>query len=128
MTRISKLALFSLVIGALTGGSSAARAQGTDPNLVKRGRDLWFTRSCDACHSIGKGRRAGPDLMGVTERRSGAWLRKWLKNTEEMQASDSTAMGLMAEFKGVKMWNPKLTSPDIEALISYIAAESRKKQ
>jgi len=121
MTRISKLALFSLVIGALTGGSSTARAQGTDPNLVKRGRDLWFTRSCDACHSIGKGRRAGPDLMGVTERRSGAWLRKWLKNTEEMILTDSLAIQMVADFRGYKMTNPRLSNEDIEALINYLA-------
>ncbi len=112
MTRISKLALFGLVIGAMAGSSSAAQAQGmrVDPNLAKRGKALWLSRGCDACHSIGKGRRAGPDLAGVTSRRSGAWLRKWLHNPDEMLASDSTAMALLAEAKGVKMANLKLSA------------------
>ncbi len=128
MTRISKLALFGLVIGAMAGGSSAAQAQGmkVDANLAKRGKALWLSRGCDACHSIGKGRRAGPDLLGVTSRRSGAWLRKWLHNPDEMLASDSTAMALLAEAKGVKMANLKLSDTEIEALINYLADESRK--
>jgi len=101
MIPISKLALLGLVLGALAGSSSAARAQ--------------------ACHSIGHGRRAGPDLLGVTNRRSAAWLRKWLKNTEEMIQGDSLAMQLVAEYRGYKMTNPRLSNPDIEALINYLA-------
>ena len=32
---------------------------------------------------------------------------------------------LIAEAKGVKMANPKLSEPDIEALVNYPAEESR---
>ena len=123
MIPISKLALLGLVLGALAGSSSAARAQGmtVNPTLAARGKTLFLTRSCDACHSIGHGRRAGPDLLGVTNRRSAAWLRKWLKNTEEMIQGDSLAMQLVAEYRGYKMTNPRLSNPDIEALINYLA-------
>jgi cbb3-type cytochrome oxidase cytochrome c subunit len=128
MIRISKLALFGLVIGAIAGSTSTARAQGmtVDDNLAKRGKSLWLGRSCDGCHSIGKGRRAGPDLLGVTERRDAAWLKRWLKNPEAMLASDSVAQGLLAESKGVKMPNLKLSDQDIDALMNYVASESQK--
>ena len=43
-----------------------------------------------------------------------------------MLASDSTAMALLAEAKGVKMANLKLSDTEIEALINYLADESRK--
>ena len=61
MLRVSKLALFGLVIGAVAGSSSTARAQGMSVD-AKRGKLLWEKKSCDACHSIGHG------------------LKKWLKN------------------------------------------------
>ena len=129
MIRVSKLALFGLVIGAMAGTSSNARAQGmkVDENLAKRGKMLFVTRSCDGCHGIGRGRRAGPDLLGVTDRRSKAWLERWLKNTEEMIASDSLAMMMVAEHKGYKMTNPRLGNEEIEALLNFLADESRKK-
>lgn len=128
MIRISKLALFGLVFGALVGFSSTARAQGMsiDDNLVKKGKSLWLARSCDGCHSIGKGRRAGPDLLGLTERRDAAWLKRWLRNPTEMLASDSVAQAMLAEAKGVKMPNLKLSDQDIDALINYVASESQK--
>ena len=92
-----------------------------NPTLAARGKTLFLTRSCDACHSIGHGRRAGPDLLGVTNRRSAAWLRKWLKNTEEMIQGDSLAMQLVAEYRGYKMTNPRLSNPDIDALIAFLS-------
>ncbi len=128
MKHMSKLALFGLVFGVMAGSNSAARAQGmpVNPNLAKRGRELFLIRSCDACHGIGKGRRAGPDLLGVTDRRSQEWLRKWLKDPAAMLASDSLAMQLKDEYKGVSMANPRLTNSDIEALINYLADATRK--
>src|SRR4029450_2119355 len=33
-----------------------------------------FTRVCSACHTFGKGSLIGPDLKGVTNRRTRAWL------------------------------------------------------
>jgi len=123
MIRISRLALVGLVIGAIAGSSSVARAQGN----VKRGSEVWKSRSCDGCHSIGKGRRAGPDLLGVTDRRSEAWLRKWLHDPPAMlDSGDSTAQALLAEAKGVRMANLHLSDSDISALLSYIQDESRK--
>lgn len=130
MIRTSKLALFTLVIAALAGASSVAEAQGltVDANLAKRGKTLWQNRGCAACHSIGKGRLAGPDLAGVTERRSVDWLTRWLKNTDEMLANDSTAQVLLAEAKGVKMPNLKMNDADAVAVLHYIAQESDKKK
>ena len=85
MIRTSKLALCGVVVGALVAGGSVAQAQMShvkvDPNLAKRGQFLWQSRGCTGCHSIGKGRVSGPDLLGVTERRSVGWLKAWLKSS-----------------------------------------------
>ncbi len=95
--------------------------------LASRGKSLFTSRGCTGCHSIGKGKQAGPDLLGVTDRRSVDWLKRWLHAPESMYDSDSIAKGLLADAKGIKMPNLRLNDADIDALISYLAAESQKK-
>jgi cbb3-type cytochrome oxidase cytochrome c subunit len=130
MIRPSKLAWCGIVVGALALGSSFAYAQHSgvtvDPALAKRGKTVYTNRGCEGCHTIGKGRRAGPDLAGVTERRSEDWLKKWLKDPTAMMDSDSTAKQLVADAHGVKMPNLKLSDSDVDALISYLAEAGKK--
>jgi protein SCO1/2 len=127
MNRISKVALVA-VVGGLMAWGSTAQAQGVtvDANLAKKGKNIFVNRGCSTCHSIGKGRLAGPDLAGVTERRNLDWLKRWLKETNEMLNSDSIAQAMLAEAKGVKMPQVKLTDQEIDALIHYMAQESAK--
>jgi len=125
MIRISQFAVFGLVIGAMVGGSSVTHAQGT-PGDVKRGKSLFESKGCNGCHTIGGGRRAGPDLKGVTERRSREWLQKWIRDPDAMLASDSVAQQLLAEANGIRMVNPHLTNDaDINALIDYLAEKKK---
>jgi mono/diheme cytochrome c family protein len=124
MTRISKFALCSLVVGALALCSTVAQAQ----DLAKRGKSLFNTRGCNACHTVGKPGKntaAGPDLAGVTERRSADWLKRWLKDPSTMIGSDSVVDAMVVASKNVKMPNMKLSEPDIAALLSYLA-ENKK--
>lgn len=113
-------ALFGLVVGVMVGSNSVAQAQEAD-----RGKWLWYHHGCDDCHSIGGGVRAGPDLQGVTQRRTKEWLRKWLHDPDQMRASDPLAQQIYKEFKSTKMWNPHLSDSDIDALIAYLAAPSK---
>jgi hypothetical protein len=69
---------------------------------------------------------AGPDLAGVEVRREREWLNRWLKETDVMIASDSIAMAMVAEWKGIKMPSQPLTDPDVEALLAYIRAEEQR--
>ncbi len=123
MMRTSQFALFALVVGAMVGSSAVAQSKA--PNAA-RGKALWFSQGCDACHSIGSGVRAGPDLQGVTERRTKEWLKKWLRDPDQMRATDPLAQQIYKEAHGIKMWNPHLDDADIEALIAYLAAAGRK--
>jgi len=126
MFRISKLALCGFVVGALMVSGSLAQAQmKVDPNLAKRGESIFKGKGCTACHTIGKGKLAGPDLAGVTERRSEDWLRRWLKDPTQMIGSDSIAMAMVTAAKGVKMPNMKLQDSDITALINFFASGNK---
>jgi protein SCO1/2 len=84
-----------------------------------------FKKICAPCHTIGVGDRVGPDLRGVTERRSPEWLTRFIRSPEKVRAEkDSTAMETAARFPGVRMPNLGLTDLDVIDLISYLKSQN----
>jgi mono/diheme cytochrome c family protein len=111
------------------GVGTAAAQQATlqvDAAVAKRGQTLFQNRGCIGCHSIGKGKRSGPDLAGVTQRRDLDWLRRWLKNPTPMFETDSIAKALLAEYNNTRMPNLRLKDDEIEAILQYMQQESDK--
>jgi protein SCO1/2 len=96
---------------------------------IGRGESLFRTR-CAVCHAIGAADgppRTGPDLLGVTARRDGAWLRRWLAAPDAMLAAgDPVATRLHASWGGVAMPNLRLDPNEVEALIAFLDEESRR--
>jgi mono/diheme cytochrome c family protein len=130
MTRSLQLTLTALAVLA-AGIPASAPAQGrfaVDANLAKRGGKIFNgpLYGCYACHSIGGGRRAGPDLAGVTDIRDHDWLRRWLKNTDEMIATDPQAQALYEQWLYVAMPTFRLRDDQITALIHYMAMETQR--
>jgi len=118
--------LFALGVG---GAGTVAAQQATvqvDAAVAKRGQSLFQNRGCVGCHSIGKGKRSGPDLAGVTQRRDLEWLRRWMKNPTPMFETDSIAKALLAEYNNTRMPNLRLKDDEVEALLQYIQQESDK--
>ncbi|HEY0809676.1 MAG TPA: cytochrome c [Longimicrobiales bacterium] len=135
MTRRAGLAALGVVLGALLSpqvGSAQEAAQKSsftvDDAQAKTGGKLFMSRGCAGCHTVGKGVRAGPDLAGVVDRRELAWLQKWLMNTTEMLASDPIAQEMLAQYKGTKMPNLKLSQAEADAVIHFMAAETAKQK
>lgn len=95
-----------------------------DEELVAKGKEL-FSSNCTSCHTIGKGKLVGPDLLGVTDLRSDQWLHKWIKNPDQMLQSDPVAKELLKEFM-VPMPNLGLTDQQVTALIAYLKSENKK--
>lgn len=116
---LSIFAALALTLGVVSSAQAQADA------AAKRGKMLWVNRGCGSCHGVGK-KMAGPDLAGVEVRRERGWLNRWLKETDVMIGSDSIAMAMVAEWKGIKMPTQPLTDPDIEALLAYIRAEEAR--
>jgi nitrite reductase (NO-forming) len=94
-----------------------ASATPTDPDAVAG--KLAFESKCLACHSIGEGRKLGPDLAGVSKRRDRAWLTRWLKEPEKMLQSDATAQALLKEHNDVPMPNQSLANAEIRQYLKY---------
>jgi len=89
----------------------------TDPEAA-RGK-LDFESKCLACHSIGQGKKLGPDLAGVTKHRSDAWLARWLKSPEEMLKTDEYAKAMLKEYNNIPMPNQNLSDVEIRQYLKY---------
>ncbi len=98
-----------------------------DQAEVEKGKKLFAERGCAACHSIGKGKIAGPDLLGVTQRRDEEWLKKWLKSPDTMILTDPIAKEMLGVYM-VPMPNLGLSDDEIDALIDYFEYEDSNKK
>ena len=94
-----------------------ATATPSDPEAVKG--KLAFESNCLACHSVGQGRKLGPDLAGVSKRRTDQWLTRWLKAPEEMLKTDADAKAMLKEANNVPMPNQNLSESEIKEYIKY---------
>ncbi|MCO4753503.1 MAG: cytochrome c [Bacteriovoracaceae bacterium] len=96
-----------------------------------------FTTNCATCHSIGGGDKSGPDLAGVTERRSEKWLTKFIQypagmidgdpEEEDYKVPDPVAVKLWKAYKPIKMAEQMLEEDQIKALLAYIKEQSKGK-
>ena len=86
-----------------------------------------FASKCSACHTIGKGDKLGPDLAGVTDRRSRAWLARYIQEPDEvLAAGDPIATALHNKYKKIGMPNLRLGSSDVDDLLSFLASQPAK--
>ena len=122
VTRVC-LAVFIIVLG-FSMFSFDTRG---DEGQPQTGQKMFQEKGCVACHSIGKGKITGPDLLGVTQRRDEEWLKKWLKSPDTMVMTDPVAKKLLQEYM-VPMPNLGLNDQEIEVLIEYFGyMDSQKK-
>ncbi len=89
----------------------------TDPDAV--GGKLAFESKCLACHTVGEGDKLGPDVAGVTKRRSKEWLARWLKEPDRMLQTDADAKAMLAKYKNIPMPNQSLTDAEIRQYLKY---------
>jgi cbb3-type cytochrome oxidase cytochrome c subunit len=99
-----------------------------DQDLGEAGRDLFIRRGCIGCHTVGKGRAAGPDLFGVTERRSIDWLKAFLKDTGEMLDTDPLAQALLKQYHNVRMPTIRMSDQEIDAIIHYMQLRTNERR
>ena len=83
--------------------------------------ETMFKTICLACHTIGAGKRVGPDLKGVHEKRSEDWLVKFIKSSTKMiQSGDPDAVAIYEEYEKVPMPDAPYSEDQIKVIIAYI--------
>lgn len=115
---------------AESGGSSDAAAAlpvekpsgPVDAELAARGEELFRTRGCTACHTVGGGKKVGPDLQGVTEQRDFAWLYHMVMSPDSMVRNDSIARELLNEYL-VPMADQNVQPEQFRAIYEYLRQE-----
>ena len=81
-----------------------------------------FTQNCSACHKMGM-RLVGPDLTGVTDRRSEEWVASFIRNSQGMVADgDADAVAIFEEFNKMPMTAFDLPDADMAALVAFLAS------
>jgi len=127
-------ALVATLLGRMQTRSLLSTVKMTDYASVKKlaasrpGEDLFITR-CTACHTIGKGAKVGPDLLGVAANRNRNWLTRWLMEPDVMlKEKDPLATALFEQYGKIPMPNIRLSEQDAIDLIQYITDESKKYQ
>ncbi len=94
----------------------AIPAHAADPATI-------FGKKCSSCHTYGKGEKVGPDLKGVTDRRSRTWLAAWIRSSEQtIKRGDAIAVTLFKKYKQERMPDQNFSPAEIAALIDYLAA------
>lgn len=92
----------------------------TNTQSNTEGRTI-FELKCKACHTIGGGPLAGPDLLGVIKKRDREWLERWLAEPDKVLAEgDPIAIQLLEEFNNVPMPNLALTNSEVQDLLAYL--------
>lgn len=89
-----------------------------DTRMADVGAEL-FRRNCVACHSLGGGSLVGPDLEGVTLRRSQPWIRGMVAQPDSMIRVDSIAQALLAVYQ-VPMLNRELDPARVRAILEFL--------
>lgn len=84
-----------------------------------------FKNTCQACHSIGKGRLVGPDLKDVQNRRTEKWIISFVKSSQGMvKSGDADAVAIFNEYNKTIMPDQNLSDGDIKEVLSYIQQQS----
>jgi cytochrome c551/c552 len=121
--------------GGMEGGGSAVEAISpydagpraaevpVDETLAAQGETLFKKKTCSTCHAFGA-RITGPDLAGVTQRRSAQWLEQQILHPDVMTKSDPISRGLLGKY-AVQMPNLMIKPEEAKALIEFAKRKDR---
>ncbi|RYG02366.1 MAG: c-type cytochrome, partial [Chitinophagaceae bacterium] len=112
------LACMLFIITSLSAQKSLVKYS-TDRVVITEGEKL-FQLKCATCHNF-RQQGIGPSLSGVTGSRSGEWLVKFIRNSQELvKNGDKQAVAIFYRFKAPMPSNEDLNKSEMNALLSYI--------
>lgn len=111
----------NLSIFAKNTENSAVLYQPIDSLSIAKGQIL-FNQNCISCHQI-KTDGIGPKLSGITSITSPAWVKKFIKNSQDLiAAGDERATQVFLKYKKAIMPSYSyLQETEIDAIVDYLA-------
>jgi len=92
------------------------------------GQALFGTK-CFSCHNVGNGDKTGPDLKGVTSRRTKDWLHEYILSPAAVKdKGDPAAVDLFKKFPATVMPDQPLTAEQIDSILAMITDLTNKNQ
>jgi cytochrome c551/c552 len=112
-----------LAVSKYDSGPRAAESP-CDEAKAEVGEKLFQTKGCSACHAFGK-KVTGPDLAGVTHRRTAIWIENQILHPEVMTKEDPISHDLFAKHS-LQMPNQKLTEDEARAVIEFFKHKDKE--
>jgi len=97
-----------------------------DEAQAEVGEGLFKTKTCSTCHGFGV-RITGPDLAGVTERRTAAWMEQQMLHPDVMTKEDPISRELLGKY-AVQMPNLMLKPEEVKALIEFLKHKDQERK
>ncbi len=97
---------------------SRAQEEPRDEARAEAGEKLFSSKGCTACHAFGQ-KMSGPDMAGVTMRRTAKWMELQILHPDLMVKQDPIARGMFAQF-ALQMPNQGLSQDEARAVIEYL--------
>lgn len=95
-----------------------------DHEAAERGEKLFKEKGCSACHAFGT-RMSGPDLAGVSRRRTAEWMENQILHPDVMVKEDPIARQLFATH-AMQMPNQGLTPGQAKDVVEYLKSQDAK--
>jgi cytochrome c2 len=87
--------------------------------LAQDGATLYKT--CAACHTIGGGNTVGPDLKGITKRRTNEWLVQFIQSSGKLiKSGDPDAVAVFKQFNNIPMPDNAFTVDQVNKILAHI--------
>lgn len=117
---------FTVMVGVFLG--ACVFTNPTYAQSTAEGQALFGTR-CYSCHNVGSGDKQGPDLKGVTVRRTKEWLYEFINTPAAMNAKgDAVARELFVKFPSTVMPDQGLTPTQIDSILAMITDLTNKNE
>ena len=101
--------------------------------LIMASDGMKLFKACTQCHTIGGGDKIGPDLAGVSKRRTVQWITKFVNYPDGMiegddeedykgskYVADKQANHIFAAYKPQSMTEQELTEAQVKVILAYI--------
>jgi mono/diheme cytochrome c family protein len=74
-----------------------------------------------ACHTVGEGKRVGPDLAGVHERHTEEWMIDFIRSSQTViKSGNPEAVALAEGYPGLVMPDNPLSNGQIRSVLAYV--------